>query len=322
MGLFLRRVRRTVIWLIDRFRQHADDVAIFFDFQRPPYGGGNQFLLALRGELTRRGYRVGTNRLSRGTSACLFNSYNFDVARLRRSRRAGVRMVQRVDGPIGMYRGESSQIDERIRDVNRELADATIFQSAYSLSAHHALGLDLVAPAVIMNAVDPAIFYPDRTHRTRSYPIRLISTSWSSNPNKGAATYRWLDEHLDHDRYRYTFVGRIPTELRNIRVIPPVPSVRLAEILRDHDVYITASLHDPCSNALLEALACGLPAIYARSGGHPEIVGDAGLAFESAGEVPDLLDRLGREYDSRRAAIRVPQLADIASRYLSVLGLT
>jgi glycosyltransferase involved in cell wall biosynthesis len=300
----------------------GSDVAIYHEFHRPPYGGGNQFLLALRGELGRRGYRVAANRIDTTTRACLFNSFNFDLEHLRGSRRDGCRMVHRVDGPVGSYRGEDDAIDRRIRDMNVELAEATVFQSRYSLEAHRAMGLELVAPVVITNAVDPRIFFPPPRPRAIGARVRVISTSWSSNPNKGAATYVWLDEHLDHDRYEYTFVGRVGARLRHIRVIPPLPSGRLAGMLREHDVYITASLRDPCSNALLEALACGLPAIYADSGGHPEIVGEAGSAFRSPEEIPDLLDALVRDHAERRAAIRIPSLTEVADRYLEALGIT
>jgi glycosyltransferase involved in cell wall biosynthesis len=70
---------------------------------------------------------------------------------------------------------------------------------------------------------------------------------------------------------------------------------------------------------LLEALACGLPAVYLRSGGHPELVGDAGIGFEAAEEVPAALARLRDQLDERRAAIRIPSLAEVADRYLDVL---
>src|SRR5215218_3582389 len=109
----------------------AADVSIFHDFKRPPYGGGNQFLLALRKELQARGLRVENNTISQATRACLFNSYNFDFERLRRLRRRECRMVHRVDGPIGTYRGTDTEVDTRIQQINKEVADATIFQSLY-----------------------------------------------------------------------------------------------------------------------------------------------------------------------------------------------
>ena len=103
-------------------------------------------------------------------------------------------------------------------------------------------------------------------------------------------------------------------------MISALPSEELADLLRTQDIYLAASLNDPCSNALLEALACGLPAAFAASGGHPELVGAAGLPFSSAEELPALLDRLASELDSYRAAIRVPSLAEVADRYLEVLS--
>ncbi len=65
-------------------------------------------------------------------------------------------------------------------------------------------------------------------------------------------------------------------------------------------MYIAPSRDDPCSNALLEALACGLPAAFLASGGHPELVGDGGLPFEADEELPDVLDRLVEEIEERR----------------------
>lgn len=297
-------------------------ISIFFDFYRPPYGGGNQFLRALRREFERRGFQVENNAISRATRACLFNSYNFDFERLRRHRREGCCMVHRVDGPISAYRGQDDGTDGRIRAINREIADVTVFQSRYSLGAHRALGLDLTSPVTIMNAVDPCIFSPAKHHSDpRGRKVRLISTSWSSNPNKGEETYKWLDTHLDWTRYEYTFMGRTTGMFRNIRVVEPQDSRAVADQLRQHDIYIAASLYDPCSNALLEALACGLPAIYAASGGHPEIVGEAGFGFSSPEAVPALLDRLVDEYEQRRERIAIPTLAQVADQYLSVMGL-
>jgi len=304
-------------------RIRGADVSIFHRFYRPPYGGGNQFLLALRGEFERQGLRVENNTISNTTRACLFNSFNFDFDRLRRLRRQGCRMIHRVDGPIGSYRGRDDGTDRQIQKINQELADFTVFQSQYSLDAHHVLGLKFNRPVAIMNAVDPGIFHPDdRRQELRGRKIRLISTSWSSNPNKGAATYQWLDQNLDWNQFDYTFVGQSEAVFRHIRAISSVASQELADLLRQHDIYIAASLHDPCSNALLEALACGLPAIYAQSGGHQEIAGEAGFGFSTPESIPALLDRLVCEYEDRLCRISIPTLASVADRYLSVMGLS
>jgi glycosyltransferase involved in cell wall biosynthesis len=305
----------------DRIRTRAGfaDVAVFHEFRPPPYGGGNQFLLAVVANLRGRGLKVEVNQVSGRTPACLFNSFNFDFARLRRFDRDDVRMVHRVDGPIGVYRGFDDGTDRRIEEINRELADATIFQSRYSLERHRELGIDLREPVVIHNAVDPAIFHPARVREPRADgPLRVIATSWSDNPRKGSDILEWIDRNLD-DSFDVTFVGRTQARLRRIRALGPISSAPLADLLRTQDVYLAASRDDPCSNALLEGLACGLPAAFLRSGGHPELVGEAGIGFDTPEELPDLFAQLASELDERRAAISVPALDDVVDRYLDVL---
>lgn len=312
-----RRAGTEVDWI--RSRRAGADLAVFHELVPPPSGGGHQFIRALIGETERRGLTVELNRLSAGTTACLYNSFNFDFRRLRRFARDDCRMVHRVDGPIAVYRGFDDGTDRRIVEING-LADTTIFQSRFSLEKHGELGLELRNPVVVPNAVDPRIFYPPTSTETLGgRKIRLDSSSWADNPNKGRETLAWLDRHLDWNRYEMTFLGNAPVPFERIQTTGPVASSELAQVLRRHDVYVAPSRNDPCSNALLEALACGLPAAYLASGGHPEIVGDAGLPFTSPEELPDVLDRLVAELEARRAAISIPKLTEVADRYLEVL---
>jgi glycosyltransferase involved in cell wall biosynthesis len=314
----LRRAETERDWFSSR--RGGSDVAVFHEFHPPPYGGGNQFLLALVGELERRRLAVETNRISRGTPACLYNSFNFDFARLRRFARDDVRMVHRVDGPVGVYRGFDDGTDRRIAAIN-ELADVTILQSQYSLDKHRDLGLELRNPVVVRNAVDPAIFHPSSTPEPLDgRRLRVIATSWSANPRKGADVLAWLDRNLDFAAYELTFAGQTEQAFERIRTVGPLPSEAVADLLRAHDVFLAASRDDPCSNALLEGLACGLPAAFLRSGGHPELVGEGGIGFDDPEELPAVFARLRNELEERRVAIRVPPLSEVADRYLDALA--
>jgi glycosyltransferase involved in cell wall biosynthesis len=306
----------------DRLRSRNDraDLAVFHEFRPPPYGGGNQFLLALVRELERRGLTVETNRLSGATPACLYNSFNFDFYRLRRFADRNARMVHRVDGPVAVYRGFDDGTDRQIRAINEELAHATIVQSQWSLDKHRELGIELRNPTVIHNAVDPTIFFPPCEHEPLDgRPLRIVATSWSDNPRKGADILGWIDHAVDGAQLQLTFVGNTQARFERIRTVPAVPSREVAEILRGNDVYLAASRDDPCSNALLEALACGLPAAYLRSGGHPELVGDAGIGFDEPEELRDVFELIRQDLAALRAAIRVPALSEVANHYLDVL---
>jgi len=319
-----RATRRRLLIELDmrRTRRGRADLALFHELAPSPAGGGHQFLRALTRELERRGLAIEANRISPGTPACLFNSFNFDFARLRRFAERGARMVHRVDGPIGAYRGFDDGTDERIARVNAELAEATVFQSRYSLEKHRELGFELRGPVVIPNAVDPAIFHPPASREPLDgRPVRLIATSWSDNPRKGADALRALGARLDPARFALTFAGRAPVGLDGWEIAGPLSSHDLAELLRSQDLYIAPSHDDPCSNALLEALACGLPAAYRASGGHPELVGEAGLPFREDAELSEIVERLAAELEVRRAAISTHSIAWVADCYLEVLGL-
>ena len=305
-----------------RGRVSPADIAIFQEFAPPPGGGGNQFLRALWSEFENSGFRVENNRISRATRACLFNSYNFDFDRLRYFRRKSCRMVHRVDGPISVYRSRDDGTDGRIHSVNLEFADATVFQSNYSLNKHLELGMQFRNPVVVRNTVSSAIFNSKgRITFDRNRRIKILAASWSDNANKGAAVYKWLEDALDWDRYEFTFVGRSPLPFSRIRTVEPLPSNAVAEIMRQQDIFISASRFESCPNVILEALACGLPVIFHNSGGTPEVVGEGGLGFSEKEEIPALLDRLVADYEKRSGRIEIPPMHDVVSRYLHAMGL-
>lgn len=312
--------------LLNKFKRMIDgpEITIFHKFQKPPYGGGNQFLLALSKELSKRGFDVGNNTVGKKTKVGLFNSFEFDQKKLKRYRgKYGAHMMQRLAGPIGVYRGEETPIDRELWALNAEYADATIFISDYSYKKYLELGLVFKEPHIILNASDPEIFHrkgriapPDGTRK-----IKLIATAWSDNPRKGGPFLAWLDDHLDHSRYELTFVGRTRSAFKGARVIPPVTSEELANILRQNDIYIAPSQDDPCSNALVEALTCGLPTLFLRSGGHPELVKEGGEGFTTNEEALTLIDKITSDYSSYQNKISNPSLKETVDRYLEAFKL-
>jgi glycosyltransferase involved in cell wall biosynthesis len=296
-------------------------VSLWHEFYKPPYGGGNQFMLALREAFEKMGITVCNNQMGSDVDVHICNSVWFDAKRfIAASRRGGLRMLHRIDGPISLIRGSDRTLDNQVFELNARLAAATIIQSGWCFRHLLEMGFKPVRPMIITNGVNEDIFHArGRAPFDPTRKIRLISASWSDNPRKGGPVYKWLDEHLDWDRFEYTFVGRTQERFKNIKHVPAVPSDDLAHLLRQHDIYMTASERDPCSNSLVEALACRLPALYLNDGGHPELVGLGGLPFEKREEIPGQLERLVTHYHQFQNLIYLPTIEEIAKTYLHVM---
>ena len=66
-----------------------------------------------------------------------------------------------------------------------------------------------------------------------------------------------------------------------IQFLGPYSQEFAPNIYQAADAYVMTNYNDACPNSVLEALSCGLPVIYSRSGGVPELVGeDAGIGLE------------------------------------------
>ena len=296
-------------------------VSLCHKFVKPPFGGGNQFMIALREGLTKYGVNIVENKINKKNHAYILNSIWFDVDTFRKlSESHDLRILHRIDGPISLIRGNGKELDDRCFELNKEMAKATVLQSAWTLRRSYELGYRPVNPVIILNSVDPRIFNPHgRISFDRGRKVRLVSSSWSDNPRKGGAIYKWIDENLDWDRFEYTFVGRSSESFKNIIQNEPVPSLELAKRLRQHDIYVTASQNDPCSNAVIEALSCGLPVLYLNDGGHPELVGFGGLPFDGIGDLLYQLDKLVDNYEVFQNLIRIPTLDEISEKYLELI---
>jgi len=295
-------------------------VCLWHSFFKPPYGGGNQFMLALKKAFLKLGVNVLENELDERIDAYILNSIHFDVDRfLEFSKKNRLNVVHRIDGPIHLIRGYDREKDELCFELNQKFASSTVLQSTWTYQRIVDMGYKPIQPVIINNAVDGDIFHPNgRIDFSRNRKIKLISTSWSNNPRKGGPLYKWIENNLDWSQFEYTFVGNVSEKFQQIKHVPPVPSEQLAGLLRNHDIYITASKNDPCSNALIEALSCGLPAIYYEDGGHPELVKAGGLAFRTEEEILTQLDDMVENYETFQNLISVSKLEDVAGKYIQI----
>jgi len=298
-------------------------IGLWQEFHNSPHGGVNQFMLALRRALQRQGVRVVCNRMTPEVDVHICNSAWFDRQVFERvASRGPIRMIHLIDGPAEFYHGTDWIENERILEINRRWASATVFQSAWCFRNMAEHGHAFIRPMIIRNTPDPEHFYPPSQRvPSEGRKVRIISISWSDNPLKGESIYKWLDEHFDTDRFEYTYVSRIQQEFRNIHYIPYQDSRHLGDLLRQQDIYITAVCNEPSSDALLEAMACGLPALYLHQGGYREIAGFGGLPFNGPEDLLIQLARLTENIDAFRSCLWLQNIDEIANRYIELARL-
>ena len=288
-------------------------IHFLFSFREGPWGGGNQFMSALRRYFIKKGVYADAD----AADVYIINSHQELIGAAETKRRYPSKIfIGRVDGPARAYNNEADTRDSLTSLANRLIADATVFQSRWSRLENKLMGFGQNAfEEVKMNAPDPDVFRKPSSGKAPGSRPRLIAASWSANPRKGFDTYAWLDERLDFNKYEMVFIGNSPVSFKNIRQMPPLAPHELADELKKSDILIFASEKEACSNLLLEALHCGVPCIAFNGSSNPEVVGRGGELFISPKEIPGLIDKILSDYGRYVDGMDLPDIGEVGARY-------
>ncbi len=181
------------------------------------------------------------------------------------------------------YPGWAGAETERINVPFRRAllaADHVLYQSEFcKRSADEFLGAPRGSWEVLYNAVDVEHFSPDGTS-PREEPVLLLGGD-QTQAYRLEVALRTL-AHLKEARLIVT--GRLVSDpqplLRELAVADRVEFVgRYTQsdapaLFRRAHLLLHTKVMDPCPTAVIEAMACGLPVVYAASGGTVELVED------------------------------------------------
>ena len=290
-------------------------INILFLISDSALGGGNQFLKALKVILQKRGLYAELEE----ADVVIFNSHHYVAEVIAAKRRYSNKIfIHRIDGLMKLYNKPEDKRDSIVWLANKWISDGNIYQSNWSRERNYEFGMEKSRfENTIYNAADSSIFnHNGKIEFDRRRKTKIIATSWSSNIKKGFDVYKYLDETLDWNKYEMTFVGNSPLEFHNIKHKQPMISSDLSKELKNHDIYISASQKDPCSNSVIEALSCGLPVLCLNDGGHPELVKEGGLLFQKEEEIPTLLEKLATHYEEYQRRIRVNSMEKVGDGYI------
>jgi glycosyltransferase involved in cell wall biosynthesis len=320
-------------------------VHILYEFKDYPWGGGNQFLGALRRHFIRLGvYETDPSQ----ADIILFNSIDL-IASLPAIRKFNPQAVfiHRMDGVFRLHRKTAGVTQDKITYLaNRFISDATVFQSVWSMESHIQHGFPEQSNCiVILNAADTDIFTPKSISSyelvdcskgllptqvktdglvpdAHNRLVKLVASSWSMNPKKGFDILQYLDDHLDFDQFEMSFIGHSPVKFKHIKMLGPLSSAELSRALQASDLFVSTVEDDTCSNALLEALACGLPCVARRSGANPEILAKnqhTNFMFNGKNDVLATLNLAIEALGQTGDRIKATRFDETAEQYISFM---
>jgi glycosyltransferase involved in cell wall biosynthesis len=318
------------------------------------------FQAKLAAGLERRGIQVCQDLNEPPYDAVLLTGGTKDLAGLRRVRRRGIRIVQRLDGINWIHRRRKGSLRHFIRAeygnqmlalIRQQFATHIVYQSAFVHDWWEDwFGRTRLPFTVIHNGVDLDIYTPEGVNNLPIDKLRLLVVEGSLAGSlatgldlavqlaetlagalhfplelqvAGRVDERKQEECRKRSRVQLDFTGILPRE-------------RIPELDRSAHLYFSAEPNPPCPNAVIEALACGLPVAGFATGALPELVGgDAGRLAPYGGdpwklEPPDVpalagavLEVLGDQPRFRLAARRHAEehfsLDRMVEAYLQVL---
>ena len=264
-------------------------------------GGMVSFRSRLAAGLEQRGIQVCYDLADQPYQAVLVIGGTRQLGGLWRARQRGAFIVQRLNGMNWLHRFQADGGWGRIRHylraeygnfilstVRSRMAQRVVYQSEFSRRWWERVYGPTKAPnQVVYNAVDLSEYSPNGEHErpAHTWRVLMVEGSLMGGYESGLETGVRLVEQLAQaglDRpVELMVVGRVPSELQqaweartNIQIewVGLVKRAEIPKIDRSAHLLYSADLNAACPNAVIEALACGLPVAAFDTGALAEMV--------------------------------------------------
>jgi glycosyltransferase involved in cell wall biosynthesis len=169
---------------------------------------------------------------------------------------------------------------------------STLVACSGGLKDRALLFMPSVSIDVIPNGVELDKFFPAGT-KEKSDVLRLLTVGRLSVTKRIEMLIDTVDIlHRTACKVRLTIVGggQMEQQLRKIaaekelrdviKITGRIDSKKMPEVYRNNDIFISASMQEGMSNAMLEAMASGLPIVTTRCEGLSELIDGNGLIVE------------------------------------------
>ena len=176
-------------------------------------------------------------------------------------------------------------------------ADYVLWQSKFCKKASEKfLGKRFGSGEILYNAVDTSIFTPKKGRKNKKFTFLTTGNIRKKSNYRISSVLFALKELIKKDnkiqliiagyiedrKYFYSIVSELKLE-DHIIFFEKYSQKDAPNIYQIADAYITMSYQDNCPTAVIEAMASGLPILYSKSGGIPELVDSkSGLGIQVA----------------------------------------
>lgn len=196
-----------------------------------------------------------------------------------------------------------------------------------------------VSISVVPNGVEPDRFHPAESGE-ESEALRLLTVGRLTATKRIEILIDAVEIlHKEGLKLHFTIAGggQLEQQLREgiskrdlrdgVKIVGRLDPESMPQLYRDNDIFVSASVQEGMSNAMLEAMASGLPIITTRCEGVDELINDNGVIVEgaSADEIAEAVRNLADDGRKRRemataARSRAEQFSwtSAASQYLEL----
>lgn len=243
-----------------------------------PWGGANNFLRALYGELIKLGATITfdskdtfdlifMNQLSSGRGQDI-GTYTLNEVNNIKSRNPGAPLIvrcvnlRRHSHPSLLYRLSKDFKKDRNILSHVGLADHIIYQSKYQYDFFKDMGAENPAYSIIHNGASNDFLLPNpKTDLNESQTLKIVSSSFARRATKKHDLIARLSE-LSNVEVRH--IGAWPDYIdkKGVNCLGVIEHRAMMDILRESHYFVHPAIKDPCPNSMIEALCAGVPVLY------------------------------------------------------------
>jgi glycosyltransferase involved in cell wall biosynthesis len=276
---------------------------VSFPHRAPVVGGPGTFQILIENSLRQCGWKITYSWGKERPDIVFVIGGTAKVGWLLFEKLRGAKVIQRLDGLGWKPFVVESSVAERAAAYSRNVilrvirdwcADRVVYQSRFVkswwLDRHGSAG---VSECVIYNGADLSVFSPRPIRKNRDHfrilcvegavgdDISTITTIVSLVARSIQFSKQW--EFLICGDVGAKFTQEV-AHLDNVTIRGRVPRHEMPDVYRGCDVYMALEINPPCPNAVIEAMASGLPVVGFDTGSLSELIlPDGGVAVPYGG---------------------------------------